>query len=261
MSGDLPAGLLEDLAWLSDLVYQPWDLVGATLGADPVTFDAGDTQAMLVARAQQDAGIDSDGRAVARPAGPQQETGLAVDGRAVARPSGRDGYAALVFRGTEFSGGSWTDLWANFGIPARWPGAGHAHAGYARALDLVFAPALAMLDRAEGPVWVAGHSLGGALATLFACRIGPSTRYRLAGCVSFGAPRPARATAYATLRCRMVRVVNEADFAPGHGWPLFAHPPGDVVRLDSGGPVDGYYRHDVREYRRALARLGAPGTT
>jgi len=65
----------------------------------------------------------------------------------------------------------------------RWRGAGRVHTGFWRALNGVLGPIEEWLDQhAPGPVTIAGHSLGGALATLLAA-IRPE-----ASLITFGSP-------------------------------------------------------------------------
>lgn len=97
-----------------------------------------------------------------------------------------DGFAFLVFRGTEFM--VWLDLWtdAQFELTpmALQP---EVHSGFRAALNEVWPAVTQALDAlaAEGlPVWYTGYSLGAALATLAAARRAPMSL------VTFGSPRP-----------------------------------------------------------------------
>ena len=145
---------------------------------------------------------------------------------------------------------------AERGAPADARGAGCAHAGFLRAYESVRARVFAAVDdvieaeklaRARddddddarddsisGPdrgnsaawhVFVTGHSLGGALATLFACELGRSARGPAAArrrdvtvtMYNFGSPRVgdgAFCDAYNAFVPDSVRVVNRADLVP-----------------------------------------------
>lgn len=89
--------------------------------------------------------------------------------------------SALVFRGTELDPRDWaTDLDA---LLVPWRGGGRVHQGFAGALALAWdeiAPALATV---RGRLIFAGHSLGGALATLATSLRPPDALY------TFGSPR------------------------------------------------------------------------
>lgn len=75
------------------------------------------------------------------------------------------------------------------------PGLGGTwHRGFVRALEVVFWPLLSKLafQGHERRVWITGHSLGGALAVLFAARLAGMRRgLDVDGVVTLGAPRVA----------------------------------------------------------------------
>jgi len=91
-------------------------------------------------------------------------------------------WAALVFRGTEQGVADWI---TNLGVvkkqweqtPAR------VHGGFLRALDSIWDSVAPELERLTVPLFITGHSLGGALATL------ASVRRRAAAVYTFGSPR------------------------------------------------------------------------
>jgi len=113
--------------------------------------------------------------------------------------------AVVVFRGT-------TDLrdWlTNLRMaPEPWPQGGAVHGGFARALDEVWPDVVAEVQTLELPVFVTGHSLGGALATLAAAR------HPFAAAYTFGAPRVGNAAFYQSLRSPLHRVVHHRDVVP-----------------------------------------------
>ena len=95
------------------------------------------------------------------------------------------GFAILVFRGTDT--GEPKDLMADLKIRTRpLDGGPEVHRGFLDALDGVWTdmrPLLADLETAGTPVWLTGHSLGAALATLAAARSKPAALY------TYGSPR------------------------------------------------------------------------
>lgn len=119
------------------------------------------------------------------------------------------GFSVVAFRGTR--PGVLADLLADADVRlVRWAGAGRVHAGFAAALR----PFASL--RAER-VWYAGHSLGGALATLaHALRPG-------AGLVTFGAPRAGDREFAAAFPGRAWRVVNNSDLVPRLPPPPYRH--------------------------------------
>jgi hypothetical protein len=128
----------------------------------------------------------------------------------LARSPGR--FAALVFRGTEKDMKDiLTDLDARFLDTA----AGKTHRGFATAFESISSQieeALSSdLDDSE-PVYLAGHSLGGALATVAAQELG---RKRLiAACYTYGSPRVGTAEWSDAVKAPVYRVVNGADGVP-----------------------------------------------
>jgi triacylglycerol lipase len=127
----------------------------------------------------------------------------------------------LVFRGTEPDNlDDWlTDFTA---LPARFtPGTLdglHAHAGFFHALHVVW-PALVeglkQLQVGGRTLWVTGHSLGAALATLAAARLASAFDWPINGVYTFGSPRACfvdLAGGYnPKLGQRTFRFVNDAD--------------------------------------------------
>lgn len=88
-------------------------------------------------------------------------------------------------------------------------------------------------------LWLVGHSLGGALATLAAWRL-HDEGFDVAGCVTYGAPpllNEGAARAYAP---PLYRFVNEGDPVPGMHWPRLTHPyvhAGEEVYLLRSGTI------------------------
>jgi hypothetical protein len=136
-----------------------------------------------------------------------------------------DGFVLVVFRGTQVG-----DFWASavdVATDAQFilvnDGAGgRAHKGFLQALAKVWSELGAHLRRlsetgdATRAIWFAGHSLGGALATLSAERAARELDARVGGLYTFGSPRVGDKTFKARLAERGLeekafRVVHDAD--------------------------------------------------
>ena len=94
-------------------------------------------------------------------------------------------YAVLAFRGTEPD--EFRDTLQDIKIPlVPFDRPGNVHAGFLEALEHVWQqvePGLQALEASGIPVWITGHSLGAALATLAAARWPPAALF------TFGSPR------------------------------------------------------------------------
>ena len=159
-------------------------------------------------------------------------------------------FAALVFRGTEASAIHVRDLRSNIGLPVKWGGLGRAHGGYVTALGMVATSATLMAENvaSELPLYVCGHSMGGALAELFAAQWYAIARdFKLAGVVTFGAPRSLNKAGAAPVACQRLRVVNAWDFAPRRPHIGLAHTCG-ATAIDSGGWRGIVSRHSIDRY-------------
>ena len=136
----------------------------------------------------------------------------------------RDNMLVLAFRGTEKKLSDWkTDLKAEL-VPARdEKKIGRIHKGFQEAYYAV-EPAVEESLRAfpDCPLYVTGHSLGGALAVV-------ATRYldagKLAACYTFGGPRVGDLDLARVFKTPIYRVVNASDAVPripfGYGYVLF----------------------------------------
>jgi pimeloyl-ACP methyl ester carboxylesterase len=115
-------------------------------------------------------------------------------------------FAAIIFRGSDDMQ-AWFDF--NLGlVPVPWEQGGTVHHGFLEALDAIWNPILDALEalRDDTPVIYAGHSLGGAMATLAASRRLPALTY------TFGSPRVGDAAFGATVpRKGFFRIVNNRD--------------------------------------------------
>lgn len=91
--------------------------------------------------------------------------------------------AFIVFRGTQSNDP--TDLGTDLDvILTEWTGSGKVHAGFANAFHSVWDQVRSWAENSgAGNVWVTGHSLGAALATLAAAKL------KDANLITFGSPR------------------------------------------------------------------------
>lgn len=185
----------------------------------------------------------------------------------------RGGWEAILFRGTQFTSLHLRDIANNLGRPKAWAGPGLAHSGYAAQLERIRDYAAVWFDDCpdQVPLYVAGHSLGGALAGLFAAWATGTARARVAGLVTFGAPKTATAEAWRWLDVsyggggtipHIAVYAIRGDFAPY--WPpsFILTQPAEAVALDSPDRWTGpLRRHDVARYATALARLATQTET
>lgn len=99
---------------------------------------------------------------------------------------------------------------------------GHLHEGFSDALDLVWDELLARVRTLQDQgqtLWVTGHSLGGALATLAAARLADAGLEPYVTC-TFGAPRCFDPKASSGYLPRLYRFINKGDLVPTVPPPL-----------------------------------------
>ena len=211
------------LAKLSGLIYEDWSavhkgLVDLNMHMTGNPFDHGGSEGMLVHHKEEN-------------------------------------WAAIVFRGTEASKGSLSDLFSNIGFARSWAGPGKAHSGYSRHFAHIRYEARMRAQQVYPHVllYVVGHSMGGALATMYASWVamGGPDDHKLAGLVTYGAPKTLNKAAIEAIRCPVHRYTNEYDFAP-HWPPIFglSHPE-PRIKINSGGWIGGITRHNTSKYIEA----------
>ena len=131
-----------------------------------------------------------------------------------------DNYLVLAFRGTEAM--SVRDIKAD--ARAKIKGCtseGNIHTGFSDAYDNVaidIQKALNQDDYKDMPLFITGHSLGGALATIAAKKL--THRAGIASCYTFGSPRVGDEEWVSGMKTPLYRIVNAADcvtmLPPGH---------------------------------------------
>lgn len=118
-------------------------------------------------------------------------------------------FIVLAFRGTEPN--SWRDIKADAKANLKeCETGGRIHTGFDEAYKSLEIPILAELEKhTDKPLFITGHSLGGALATVAAKKITHSGGN--AACYTFGSPRVADDKWLTTMKTPIYRVVNAAD--------------------------------------------------
>ena len=132
-------------------------------------------------------------------------------------------FAVLAFRGTEAS--SIRDIKADArAITVACPSGGRVHSGFNDAYNEVGLDIQQRLDKddlKDLPLFITGHSLGGALATIAAKKVTHSGA-GIAACYTFGSPRVGDEHWLANFKTPIYRLVNAADF-------VTMLPPGDEL--------------------------------
>lgn len=123
-----------------------------------------------------------------------------------AAKSREEGFIVISFRGTNNIPDVWTDLTP---FP-KVKGGKSIHGGFCKAYDKVCAEVESLIHATEETVFVTGHSLGGALATIACSETVPNER--LAACYTFGAPSAGDSEfSQSLLKFPVYRVVHRFD--------------------------------------------------
>ena len=155
-----------------------------------------------------------------------------------------DKFAIVAFRGSEI----WkkresfdlkevlADLKTNVDIwLTDWQQGGKVHRGFKEALEEVWPDLLPYIRKLHDKgckIWITGHSLGGALATLFASRYGNAQ-----GVYTFGSPRVGNEVFNKNFEAKIYRIVNNDDIVPRVPPPgKYVHV-GELKFIDSGGII------------------------
>ncbi|HMP89635.1 MAG TPA: lipase family protein [Kiritimatiellia bacterium] len=171
-----------------------------------------------------------------------------------------DRHTFVVFRGTnEFS--DWRDNAAIVRTSHAW---GKVHGGFQRALNRISDELLEALTALPAfgsrKIWLSGHSLGGALATLMAAKL-----YRnevpVHGVYTYGQPEVGKRTFKEryndALRSRTFRVFNYMDLVPRLLRGIYTHTGTPVLLLKTSGcEIDGadYTVPEKRQNRRSSSK-------
>lgn len=129
-------------------------------------------------------------------------------------------FDVLICRGTE---GKLADIRTDAQCPfVTWPAGSNcrAHQGFSTQANAILADLKAQSPQAglQRPLWITGHSLGGALAILCAFQLSKSSGCKLAGVVTFGQPKVGDSVLAQALNQQLLplyrRYVNQRDIVP-----------------------------------------------
>jgi len=120
-------------------------------------------------------------------------------------------YAVLAFRGTEQN---WRDIQTDIRARRIKTPKGKIHLGFKNAFASIEEDIKKSLVRLEGiPLYITGHSLGGALATVATQILEWDSRFtdQIAACYTFGSPRVGNDEYDSSIKSMFYRVVNTTD--------------------------------------------------
>jgi triacylglycerol lipase len=162
----------------------------------------------------------------------------------------------LVLRGTQNLDNWLTD--ADTPLVSRAPYPGRVHLGFARAVDQVWPEVRKLLAALpKRPVWVTGHSLGGALATLAALRL-VQDGYEVRGVYTYGSPRVGNRFFHSFYNQTNYRFVNNDDVVPHLPFRWCYKHVGQLELLDAQGNLiqeDAAWRAKKRALRSQAKRV------
>ncbi len=130
-----------------------------------------------------------------------------------------DEILVVVFRGTEDSLDWWTNLNTSF---VALQGGTRVHTGFFQAYwpirDRIFDFIFAALRKKKRPVYITGHSLGGALALMATAELAnhenAEIRDCIAACYTFGCPRAGDSSFDRYVKAPLYRITNGVDLVP-----------------------------------------------
>ena len=120
-------------------------------------------------------------------------------------------YAVLAFRGTEKN---WRDIQTDILARRIKTPKGKIHVGFKNAFASIEPDIKKSLARVEGlPLYITGHSMGGALATVATQILEWDSRFtdQIAACYTFGSPRVGNDEYDSSIKSMFYRVVNTTD--------------------------------------------------
>ena len=186
--------------------------------------------------------------------------------------------AVLCFRGTEPK--EFSDIKADLNVlPNSLENGGWVHSGFKKEIDKLWLNVKLVLSNvSDRKIYVTGHSLGAAMATIAASRLGDKVE-----CLyTFGSPRVGSRIFVDTLKVRHYRFFNNNDVVTSvpftimgyrhHSESIYIDYYGDIKKysfwqrfkdqlrgrwraLQKGQPFDGVYDHDMRFYIKHTGRI------
>lgn len=122
-----------------------------------------------------------------------------------------DEFAVLSFRGTQPD--KWEDIRTDIRILKLKTIDGKVHAGFKLAFDDIKDGIIAELRKhlGEMPLYITGHSLGAALATVAAQELDKEFNDQIAACYTFGSPRVGDGRYEKAIKIPFYRIVNATD--------------------------------------------------
>lgn len=175
-----------------------------------------------------------------------------------------DAFAVLSFRGTQID--NWTDVWTDLMAVRRTTKDGRVHAGFLEAFDEVTDDIKKVLPEiGDLPLYITGHSLGAALATVATGEYEHIYEDQIAACYTFGSPLVGDGVYERSIKVPFYRLANPTDIVtliPKFLW-AYVHV-GDVRYLSRkpelyrGMPVLFRAWEALLEMLSALIRLNNP---
>lgn len=124
-----------------------------------------------------------------------------------------DSYAVLCFRGTQSD--SPGDIKTDIAISLDSTRYGKVHDGFKAAYnDVGREIARSITDLGSVPLYITGHSLGGALATIATQRLEHRIKDQIAACYTYGSPRVGNADFEKSIKAPFYRIINCTDGVP-----------------------------------------------
>ena len=160
--------------------------------------------------------------------------------------------AIVAFRGTESIGNALTDAETALIRQLIFPGL--VHFGFSCAAEVVYPTVRMLLSNLDRnlPIWVTGHSLGGAMASLVAHRLALD-RFPVRAVYTYGSPRPGDRQFQAAYRLPNYRFVNDNDLVPHLPFRWCYRHVGELKLLTRDGQLlEG--ESDWKDKKRALVK-------
>jgi len=123
-----------------------------------------------------------------------------------------DEFAVLAFRGTQPT--RWEDVRTDLRALKQKTIEGKVHKGFKEAFDDVRDEIFDIVDKSIGkdlPLYITGHSLGAALATVATQELEVKFHDLIAACYTFGSPRVGDGTYEKSIKAPVYRIVNTTD--------------------------------------------------